>query len=43
MKWFLAILIIIIPQTYIIMAMQDLFDRPIQIEVTVPSKIRLSL
>ena len=41
--WIIAIITITIPQVFILMNMKDLFDKPIQIEVIVPSKIRVGL
>ena len=41
--WIIAIITITIPQLFILMNMKDLFNKPIKIEVTVPSKIRVGL
>ena len=41
--WSIAIITITIPQVFILMNMKDLFDKPIKIEVIVPSKIRVGL
>ena len=41
--WILAIMIITIPQVFIVMSIKEFFNNPIQIEVTLPSKIRLGL
>mgnify|MGYP001242415137 FL=1 len=41
--WVMAIITITTPQVFILMNMKDLLNRPIQIEVTVPSKIRVGL
>ena len=41
--WTIAIITITIPQLFILMNMKDLFNKPIKIEVTVPSKIRVGL
>ena len=41
--WILAIMTITIPQMFILMNIKDLFNKPIKIEVIVPSKIRVGL
>ena len=41
--WITAIITITIPQLFIVMNMKDLFNKPIKIEVIVPSKIRVGL
>ena len=41
--WIVAIITITIPQLFIVMNMKDLFNKPIKIEVIVPSKIRVGL
>ena len=41
--WIMAIITITIPQLFIVMNMKDLFNKPIKIEVIVPSKIRVGL
>ena len=41
--WILAIMPITIPQMFILMNIKDLFNKPIQIEVIIPSKIRIGL
>ena len=41
--WIMAIITITTPQVFILMNMKDLFNKPIKIEVTVPSKIRVGL
>ena len=41
--WIIAIITITIPQLIIVMNMKDLFNKPIKIEVIVPSKIRVGL
>ena len=41
--WILAIMTITIPQMFILMNITDLFNKPIQIEVIIPSKIRIGL
>ena len=41
--WVLAIMTIIIPQVFILMNVKDLFNKPIQVEVIMPSKIRVGL
>ena len=41
--WIIAIITITFPQVFILMNMKDLFDKPIKIEVIVPSKIRVGL
>ena len=41
--WSIAIITITIPQLFILINMKDLFNTPIKIEVTVPSKIRVGL
>ena len=38
-----AILTITIPQVFILMNLKDLFHKPIQVEVIIPSKIRVGL
>ena len=38
-----AILTITIPQIFILMNIKDLFHKPIQVEVIIPSKIRVGL
>jgi len=38
-----AILTITIPQVFIVMSIKEFFNNPIQIEVILPSKIRLGL
>ena len=38
-----AILTITIPNVFILMNIKDLFNKPIQIEVIIPSKIRVGL
>ena len=38
-----AILTITIPNVFILMNIKDLFNKPIQIEVIIPSKIRIGL
>ena len=41
--WIVAIMTITIPQLLILMNIKDLFNKPIQIEVIIPSKIRIGL
>jgi hypothetical protein len=41
--WIVAIMTITIPQLLILMNIKDLFNKPIQIEVIMPSKIRVGL
>ena len=41
--WILVIMTITIPQMFILMNIKDLFNKPIQIEVIIPSKIRIGL
>ena len=41
--WVMAIITITTPQVFILMNMKDLLNRPIQIEVIVPSKISVGL
>jgi len=41
--WIFVIMTITIPQMFILINLKHLFDKPIQIEVVIPSKIRLSL
>ena len=41
--WIVAIMTITIPQLLILMNINDLFNKPIQIEVIMPSKIRVGL
>tara|TARA_E500000331_G_C16891987_1_gene555160 strand:+ start:159 stop:302 length:144 start_codon:yes stop_codon:yes gene_type:complete len=41
--WIFAILIITIPQVFILMNIKDIFNKPIQVEVIMPSKIRVGL
>ena len=41
--WSIAIITITIPQLFIVMNMKDLFNKPIKIEVIVPSKIRVGV
>ena len=41
--WSIAIITITIPQLFILINMKDLFNTPIKIEVTIPSKIRVGL
>ena len=41
--WILGIMTITIPQMFILMNIKDLFNKPIQIEVIIPSKIRIGL
>ena len=41
--WVLAIMTITIPQVFIIMNIKNLFHKPIQVEVIMPSKIRVGL
>ena len=41
--WILAITIITLPQVFIIMNIKNLFYKPIQVEVIMPSKIRVGL
>ena len=43
MFWILAIMTITIPQVFIIMNIKNLFHKPIQVEVIMPSKIRVGL
>jgi hypothetical protein len=41
--WIVAIMTITIPQLLILMNIKDLFNKPIKIEVIMPSKIRVGL
>ena len=41
--WILAIMTITIPLMFILINIKDLFNKPIQIEVIIPSKIRVGL
>ena len=41
--WIFVIMTITIPQMFILMNIKDLFNKPIQIEVIIPSKIRIGL
>ena len=43
MKWIIAIVIVTIPQMFIAYSFMSIKDKPIQIEIVQPSKIKLSL
>ena len=41
--WIFAILIITIPQVFILMNIKDIFNKPIQVEVVNPMRIKMGI